>query len=290
MQYSTEQVLAGIALSAFVTDLNGVITAVNDSFCRIISYDADELIGLSLSDITDDDAVRSDQNALQVLAQGEVPDAYLKDFVSPTQTLVPAETHAGKLDNDHVLFIVRGLTEEMQLLQDLQRRNQHLLAAAEVSKVATQIHQIQELLDKCVDLIRTHFGFYYAAIFLVDKAGKSAILRAATGEGGKKLLEAGHKLDVGSQSMVGWVTANNAARIALDVGEEAIRFDNPMLPKTRSEIALPLRVRGEVIGALDAQSTSVNAFSDEDIQTIQLMADQVAIAIDNAKLFDQHKE
>jgi GAF domain-containing protein len=89
--------------------------------------------------------------------------------------------------------------------------------------------------------------------------------------------------------MVGWVTANNAARIALDVGEEAIRFDNPYLPKTRSEMALPLRVRNEVIGALDVQSTSLHAFSDEDIQTIQMMADQVAIAIDNARLFSEQR-
>jgi GAF domain-containing protein len=176
----------------------------------------------------------------------------------------------------------------MRLLKTVQRRNMQLLASSEVAKVATQIHEVQELLVRCVDLIRTHFGFYYAAIFLIDETDEWAVLRAATGEAGDKLLDSQHKLGVGSQSMVGWVTANNAARIALDVGQEAVRFDNPVLPKTRSEMALPLRVRGEVIGALDVQSTGLNAFTDEDVQTIQMMADQVAIAIDNAHLFDQH--
>ena len=160
-----------------------------------------------------------------------------------------------------------------------------MMASAEVARAATQIHEVGQLLVTCVDLIRTHFGFYYSAIFLIDEQGEWAILRAATGEAGQQLLGKGHKLGVGSQSMVGWVTANNAARIALDVGQEAVRFDNPLLPKTRSEMALPLRVRGEVIGALDVQSTGLNAFSDEDVQTVQMMADQVAIAIDNARLF-----
>jgi GAF domain-containing protein len=183
------------------------------------------------------------------------------------------------------LFAVKALSEEMKLLKTLQRRNMHLLASSEVARATTQIHDTQEVLTRCVELIQTHFGFYYAAIFLIDEAGAWASLRAATGDAGKQLLDKKHKLAVGSQSMVGWVTANSAARIALDVGEEAIRFDNPLLPKTRSEMALPLRVRNEVIGVLDVQSTSLNAFSEEDIQTIQMMADQVAIAIDNARLF-----
>jgi putative methionine-R-sulfoxide reductase with GAF domain len=227
---------------------------------------------------------------LKDLAAGKPRGAYVDEFMTKKGEPVPVEVHPNAVLDDQgnmvgALFAIKSLSEEMKLLKNLQRRNTQLLASSEVSKVATQIHDVKKLLSTCVDLIRTHFGFYYAAIFLIDDAGEWATLRAATGDAGEKLLGKAHKLAVGSQSMVGWVTANNAARIALDVGDEAIRFDNPLLPKTRSEMALPLRVRGEVIGALDAQSTSLNAFSEDDIQTIQMMADQVAIAIDNARMF-----
>src|SRR3970282_1294047 len=97
------------------------------------------------------------------------------------------------------------------------------------------------------DLIAERFGFYYAAVFILDKGGEHAVLRAATGEAGHALVERGHKLAVGEQSMVRYVTAQRKPRIALDVGEEPVRFANPWLPDTRSEIALPLAVGDRVL-------------------------------------------
>jgi GAF domain-containing protein len=136
-----------------------------------------------------------------------------------------------------------------------------------------------------VDLIRDRFGFYYVGLFLLDGSRRWAVLRAGTGEAGRQMLEAGHRLQVGGESMVGWCTANLQARIALDIGDQAVRFDNPLLPETRSEMALPLISRGQVIGALNVQSTEVAAFSDEDIAVLQTMADHLAVTIDNARLF-----
>lgn len=290
MPLTSQQILDSIPLGVIVTDLKGKIVNVNAALLDMLGHGSDDVVGQKLSTITVEEHVKADKDALAELIGGERPSPYIKELKAKDGSPVPVEVHAGPVRSDagktvNALFAVKNLSEEMKLLKDLQRRNAHLLASSEVSKAATQIHEIQEVLTRCVDLIRTHFGFYYAAVFLIDEAGEWAVLRAATGEAGHQLLEVGHKLGVGSQSMVGWATANNAARIALDVGDEAIRFDNPYLPKTRSEMALPLRVRGDVIGALDVQSTSLNAFSDEDIQTIQMMADQVAIAIDNARLF-----
>lgn len=287
-----QHIINSIPLGVLITNLEGEITQSNPALTEILGYT--DLIGKHLSDITSEANVQDDENALHALSGGDPPASYIKEFKSAEGDDVPCEVYIGGMrseDNQltHAMFVVKALSEEMKLLTTLQRRNMQLLASSEVARASTQILDIQELLTRCVDLIRTHFGFYYAAIFLIDSAGEWAVLRAATGEAGHKLLEVGHKLGVGSQSMVGWVTANNAARIALDVGEEAIRFDNPYLPKTRSEMALPLRVRNEVIGALDVQSTSLHAFSDEDIQTIQMMADQVAIAIDNARLFSEQR-
>jgi PAS domain S-box-containing protein len=170
---------------------------------------------------------------------------------------------------------------------DLTARTMQLMTATEVSSAAASILELNELLPKVVELIRSHFDYYYVCIFLADSKNEKAILRAATGEIGEKLLAAGHTLQVGNSSMIGWSIANDQARIALDVGKEAVRFANPLLPSTRSEIALPLRARGMVIGAMGIQSTKEAAFTEWDISALQTMADQVAIAIHTARLFDE---
>lgn len=288
MDFTGQQMVDGMPLGILITELSGKITQANPTLKAMLG--GVDVPGKTLAAISAAEAEPRHTEALRSIAAGDTSAPYVVELHGAEKSLVPVEMTGGSIRDagggiSGAIFTVKPLSEEMKLIQNLQRRNMHLLASSEVAKAATQILDIQELLTKCTDLIRVHFGFYYAAIFLVDEAGEWAVLRAATGEAGGKLLEKAHKLGVGSQSMVGWVTANNAARIAQDVGEEAIRFDNPLLPKTRSEMALPLRVRGEVIGALDAQSTNPNAFSAEDIQTIQMMADQVAIAIDNARLF-----
>lgn len=169
----------------------------------------------------------------------------------------------------------------------LTTRTARLLTASEVSTAATSILELNELLPQVVELIRSRFDYYYVCIFLVDDTNEKAVLRAATGEMGKRMLEAGHSMLIGDFSMIGSCIANNQARIALDVGKEAVRFKNPLLPLTRSEIALPLRVRDNVIGAMGFQSEKEAAFTEWDIQALQTMADQIANAIYTARLFDE---
>jgi GAF domain-containing protein len=171
--------------------------------------------------------------------------------------------------------------------QELARRAMQLETAAEVAREATTIRDVDELLDETARLISDRFGFYHAGVFLVDDAREYAVLQAASSEGGRRMLERGHKLAVGEVGIVGYVTGTGKPRIALDVGKDAVFFDNPDLPATRSEMALPLRVRGEVIGALDVQSTEPGAFSDDDVAALQTVADQLAVAIENARLFEQ---
>ncbi|MCS7177773.1 MAG: GAF domain-containing protein [Anaerolineae bacterium] len=175
--------------------------------------------------------------------------------------------------------------ENRRLLEETTRRAAQLATAAEVSSAASSILSLEELLPQTAELIRQRFNLYYVGIFLLDETGRWAVLRAGTGEAGRQMLEMGHKLEVGGKSMIGWCTANAKARIALDVGVEAIRFDNPLLPHTRSEMALPLVSRGRVIGAMTIQSDRPAAFTEEDITVLQTMADQLATAIENARLF-----
>ncbi len=181
----------------------------------------------------------------------------------------------------------RKMAEEEQsdLISVMTKRTIQLQTGAEVSRAASSILEPDKLLPTIVELIRNHFDYYYVGIFLVDDSRKWAVLSAATGEMGRQMIASGHKLEVGDSSMIGWCISRGHARIALDVGEDAVRFRNPILPLTRSEMALPLISRGEVIGAMTIQSELPSAFSRVDITTLQSMADQVGNAIKNARLF-----
>lgn len=177
--------------------------------------------------------------------------------------------------------------QNLWLLEKVQRRARLLEAGARVGRSITSILELDELLETTVDIICDEFDFYYAAIFLLDKSGEWAVLRAARGEVGRLMMEQVHRLRVGGQSMVGAATHLNQARIALEVDKEAIHFKNPLLPYTHSEVALPLVVSDQVIGALDVQSTGEIAFTEDDITALQTLADQLAVAIDNARLLDR---
>lgn len=213
-----------------------------------------------------------------------LPQNYL--FQRLADALTRARELAQQLDAQRA-----GLEEAVaERTTDLARRSAQLEAAGHVARDAAIIQDVQRLLEETVYLISERFGFYHTGIFLLDRTGEFAVLRAASSEGGRRMLARGHRLRVGQVGIVGYVTGQGEPRIALDVGDDAVFFDNPDLPETRSEAALPLRARGEVIGALDVQSTEAGAFSQEDVAVLQLLADQVAVAISNARLFQQVQE
>jgi signal transduction histidine kinase len=175
------------------------------------------------------------------------------------------------------------------LLRQAERRARLLRAANTVGKEVTSVLSLDELLPRMVNTIVDAYGFYYAGIFLVDETGEWATLSAGYGEAGKAMLAEGHKLQVGGNSMIGTCIHLNEARIALDVGEERVHFKNPHLPNTRSEMALPLPFGKKVLGAVTIQSVEESAFSQDDITTLQTMADHLAVAIQNAYTLDELK-
>jgi GAF domain-containing protein/HAMP domain-containing protein len=189
--------------------------------------------------------------------------------------------------NQMVRELKRALQEKDDAARQLERRVTQVATSAEISHAASLVLDPDELLRQVVELIRKRFDLYYVAVFLMDESGGQAMLHADTGEAGQTMLGHGHKLPVGETSMVGWACAHKEARIALDMGEEAVRFANPLLPETRSEIALPLRAGERVLGALDIQSVQARAFDENDITVLQGMADQIAVALENARLFQQ---
>jgi len=167
---------------------------------------------------------------------------------------------------------------------DLERRSSYLQASAEVGRAVGSILDVNVLTAQVVELIRERFELYYVGMFLTDPAGEWAMLRAGTGEAGQAMLARGHRVKVG-QGMVGWSIAHAEARVALQAEADAVRLVTPELPGTRSEAALPLRSRGQVLGALTVQSTEAEAFDPDAVAVLQTMADQVAVALDNARLF-----
>jgi GAF domain-containing protein len=174
---------------------------------------------------------------------------------------------------------------------ELNRRTGYLGAATQIAaEIAAVERDPRALLQRSAQVISRQFGFYHTAIFLLDDSGQWAVLQAASSEGGQRMLQNQHRLRVGAEGMVGTVAAYGQHRIAQDVGEDVYFFNNPNLTETRSEIALPLRARGEIIGVLDIQSTVPTAFVDEDVYILQTLADQISVAVSNTRLLRQVEE
>jgi GAF domain-containing protein len=173
---------------------------------------------------------------------------------------------------------------------ELTKRASQLEAVSIVARTIASVQDLDALLPAITQLVSQQFGFYHVGIFLLDAQRQNAVLGAANSSGGLRMLSRQHSLPLDAHSIVGYSTSRGEPRIALDVGTDSVYFNNPDLPNTRSEMAIPLRVAGTVIGALDVQSTETNAFSQEDIRVLSTLADQIAIAIENARLFGETKK
>ena len=176
------------------------------------------------------------------------------------------------------------LSQNQKMFAMLERRHKLLETAARVGQMVTSILDLNELLRHTVNIICSEFNFYYSGIFLISDDRKWAVLRAGYALAGRKMLDANYKLPIDEKSMIGRSILTQQAQIALDVAGEPSRFKNPYLPDTRSEMALPLIVNSISVGAVTVQSNELNAFNEEDITSLQAMADQIAIAINNANL------
>ena len=164
---------------------------------------------------------------------------------------------------------------------------EELQLISEVARVMSMEQDIEKLLPLITRLLSERFGFYHVGIFLLDEARKYAVLKASNSVEGQRMLERAYRLEVGQVGIVGNVAATGIARIASEVGEDAVYFNNPNLPETRSEIALPLRVRNQIIGVIDVQSKDPDAFSKERSNTLAILADQIAVAIENSQLYSE---
>jgi signal transduction histidine kinase len=172
-----------------------------------------------------------------------------------------------------------------QVLKEIQRRATQLEVASQVAQKVVSILDLDSLLAEIVRLIRLKFGYYHTHIFLVDESTNEIVLQEVSGEEDASLKRQGLRLKIGEQGICGWAADSGSMLVCNDVSQESRYHPHELLPKTRSELAIPLRVGKKVIGVLDVQSEQLGAFQEDDSLMLQLLADQVAIAIRNAHLF-----
>lgn len=213
----------------------------------------------------------------------------LRDF-SPVEPL-PQKDEIGYLSQSFALMTdwLRDSYESLEMrvaerTAELERQNLQIQVAARIARDASTSRNIDELLSRTVDLIVSRFGYYHAGIFLLDETKQYVVLRAVSGPTGSEMLSAQHKLKVGESSIVGSVALTGMPRVSLEVDQDRSHYKNPLLPETRSEIAIPMRVGEEVVGVLDVQSQFSNAFQDSDMYVLQILTDLIAVSFHNAKL------
>jgi len=277
--------------AVFMTDTEGTIVYANPSFEKVYGYPLDEVIG---------------QNP-RIIKSGVIPQERYKDF---WETLLNKGTVSGELINktkdgrlipidgtnspilDEVgnilgfLAIHSDITKRKEYEESLSRRNEYLAASAEIGRLVTSTLDLNAIFERSVNLVVERFGYYHAAIFIIDESGFNAYLEEATGVAGQKLKERKHFLPVGSRSTVGEATRSGEVVVVNDTTTTSLHKPNPLLPETRAEAAIPLRISNRIIGALDIQSTEIDAFSEDDIAILQLLTDQIAVGIDNARSYN----
>lgn len=223
-----------------------------------------------------------------ILAGNDVIGTLGLDILDPNVHLSPSDISLIQTILKQVSTSIQEarLFEQVRASQEaLKRQNEYLAAAAEIGRLISSALDLKTIFSRAVNLVRERFGYYHAAIFVIEETGFNAVLEEATGEAGAEMKRRRHSLPVGSKSIIGTVTASGEPLVVNDVSQNPIHRFNPLLPETRAEAAVPLRIGQRVIGALDVQSTQVNAFSEDDIRVLQTIADQIAIAIDNARSY-----
>ena len=275
----------------FITDQNGIITFANPAFESVYGFKPEEAVG----------------HNPRLIKSGIIPLEQYKNFWA---TLLSKQAVTGELINRHkdghlvpiagtnspildekgdiigFLAVHHDITDSKRAEESLQRRNTYLAASADISRLVTSTLDLNTIFKRTVNLVCERFGFYHAGIFIVEETGFNANLQEASGDAGEAMKVQRHSLGVGSNSIVGEVTQKGEALVVNDIAASPLHKLNPLLPDTKAEAAIPLRVGNRIIGALDIQSEQANAFSEDDIAVLQTLSDQVAVAIDNARSYE----
>lgn len=228
------------------------------------------------------------RNVANRISEGEY--GYKITEIPHTRELAELAVDFNKM-SDKLSGLIYDLEQRVaERTESLTRKSDQLRAASIVARQTSEIQNLASLLDLVTRLVTEQFGFYHTGIFLTSESGEEVILQAASSDGGHRMIERGHAFGLGKPGIVGYVAAQKRPRIAMDVGTDAVFFNNPDLPMTRSELALPLLIRDRLLGVMDIQSDKPSAFNVDDIEVLQTLADQIAVAIENTRLLNESRE
>ncbi|MCD6401119.1 MAG: GAF domain-containing protein [Anaerolineales bacterium] len=283
----------------FIVDNDFKLTYGNKSFCKTLGFPCDEVIGTDLRRYISPESVKSlvdfylhrqeiesshTRHEFKIIRKdGTTQDVELSfaTFIDPSGN---PQTFGHLLDITERKNTERKLTASSK---NLSMRATQLQVAAEIARDATATKDLKVLLNRAADLIKDRYGFYHAGIYLIDKDRKYAVLAAAGGNTGKLLLEKKHRLELDDNYLICYVARKGIFRLVSNVQKNQTFEFNPSLPSTRSELALPLKIGEQIIGVLDVQSQEEGTFNEDNMQVLQIMADQLAIAIDNVSLINE---
>ncbi|MBI5942919.1 MAG: GAF domain-containing protein [Chloroflexi bacterium] len=277
--------------AVFMTDTSGNIIFANSAFEAVYGYKPDEAIGQTPR-IIKSGLIPKDQYEYfwNTLLSKQTITGELINKTKDGRLIHIAGTNSPILDNNGnilgFLAVHHDITDRKNVEDELQRRNTYLSASAEIGRLVTSTLDLNTIFTRTVNLVNEKFGFYHAAIFIVEETGFNAVLREATGAAGTEMKENNHTLQVNQKSVVGKVALDGQAVVVNDVSLASLHKHNPLLPETRAEAAIPLRIGSRIIGVLDVQAKTVDAFTEDEIAVLQILADQVAVAIDNARSFE----
>jgi PAS domain S-box-containing protein len=274
----------------FITDLDGAIQYANLAFEHVYGFSPEETIGQTPRILKSGLTSSEDYKVFwDTLLAGETISNELINKTKDGRLIPISATYSPILDESGkmvgFLAVHEDITERRLSEQTLKRRNDYLAASSEIGRLVTSTLDLNTIFTRTVSLISERFGLYYAGIYIIEETGFNAVLREATGEAGEKMKAQRHSLIVGSNSIVGKVAQNIEPMLVNDTEHEPLYMPNPYLLDTRSEVAIPLRIGLRIVGVIDIQSTELNAFTQDDLSVLQSLADQVAIAIDNARSY-----
>jgi len=272
-----------------VFDRDGRYTRIAETSTSRLIRPPDELLGKLMHDVMKKEIADRFVAAIQqTLDSGE---AIQLEYELPVgDEMYWFLANLTKLDKTHVFWVARDITDRKKSEEAIRRRNEYLAVSAEIGKLVTSTLDLNSIFARTVNLINERFNFYHAGIFIVEETGFNSTLREATGEAGREMKQRKHTLQVNDKSIVGKVTLDGLPVIVNDVTTDLLHRPNPLLPETRAEAAIPLRIGNRIIGAIDIQAKTVGAFTEDEIAVLQTLADQVAVAIDNARSFELSQE
>ena len=281
--------------AVFITELDGSIQYANPAFEKVYGFKPEEVIGktprIIKSGLIPDDQYKNFWGTLLSggTISGEIANKTKDGRIVPISgTNSPILDETGKIIG--FLAVHQDITERKRSEELVQRRNTYLAASAEIGRLVTSTLDIHTIFTRTVNLVSDRLGFYFAAIYQVEEEGFHAIMREGTGGAGETMKIQKHRVGVGSQTIIGKATETGELMLANDIQNEPLYQPNPLLLDTQSEVAIPLKVGGRVLGAIDIQSKQLQAFTEDDLSVLQSLADQVAVAINNATLYDESQE